>query len=109
MRIIDGIKIFTTLDVRNQVFLSNGIQKVTALNDEKCNQVTFVPKSPWRQPSDNEFEILTHNDQNKIPYQSIGIIKLPEVIRRNSHLLEIQISNTPEIIRFNILYPLLED
>jgi len=74
---IEGIKIYTAHYRPGQIMLSAGTERVTMLNGKPTQDPTFVPRVPWRPPTDTELNLLLGEDTNPA-YQSVGVVKLPK-------------------------------
>ncbi len=74
----DGIKIYTELDTRDRITLSEGTEMVQVLNNLPASNPTFVPKRPWYTPDTVEQKSIL-GSANEVPkYQSIGLYRMPQ-------------------------------
>ncbi len=74
----DGIKIYTELDTRDRITLSEGTEMVQVLNNLPASNPTFVPKRSWYTPDTVEQKSIL-GSVNEVPkYQSIGLYRMPQ-------------------------------
>lgn len=75
-----GMKIFSSLPVDERIELSQGTRQVPELNGLPAAENTFVPALPWRKMTKTEAGILLAKSDENLPYQSIGLWKLPATL-----------------------------
>jgi hypothetical protein len=77
MGITPGLRIYLDKQFKNRILLSDGVCKVETLNGIACKSPTYIPRKPWRNPTQEENEILAATKNDLSSHQIIGIVKLP--------------------------------
>ncbi|MCB9268418.1 MAG: hypothetical protein H6561_02480 [Lewinellaceae bacterium] len=75
-----GMKIFSALPADERIELSQGTKLVTSLNGQPAAEHTYVPTQPWRKMTRGEAEMLLAKPDEILPYQSIGLWKMPAAL-----------------------------
>ncbi|MBK8505710.1 MAG: hypothetical protein IPL46_28045 [Saprospiraceae bacterium] len=73
-----GIKIYTELNPKDCVTISQGTENVSILNGLPAQNPTFVPKRPWNKPGADQLKIIMGTVNEPPAYQSIGLYLLPQ-------------------------------
>ncbi len=85
----EGMKIFCESSLQGRVLLSNGIEEVKEINGMPCFQRAFLPKEPWRKPTETEIKLL-HSDGSGISdYQQLGLLTIPEKLKKSFQQLRL--------------------
>lgn len=95
-KLIEGIKVFTSLDKEKRILISSGTQKVDTLNDVPCSRTTFIPKHPWREPHQIEKELIFATNEDKELYQTVGIVRLNKDIEQKINTSRLRSIQSPE-------------
>jgi hypothetical protein len=77
MKVTAGLKIYLDRRVKDRLLLSDGVQRVDMLNGILCKSPTYIPRKPWRSPSEQEIDMLTAAKSDLSSHQTVGIVKLP--------------------------------
>ncbi|NND31852.1 MAG: hypothetical protein HKN76_04620 [Saprospiraceae bacterium] len=105
---IDGIKVYTKLSLQDRLSVSQGTETVELLNGKPTLAPTFVPREPWKPVSPNQLDQL-RGDTSKPPYQSIGLVRLPNHIRDLWKNTDIESATTEADIQRLPLHPLYSE
>lgn len=78
MLLQEGIRIYCPYLCKERVYISDG--QTSPGNLQSYRAGAFIPKKPWREPTDAENDLLLSN-QSSLEYQeNIGITKIPDSI-----------------------------
>lgn len=78
--VCDEIKVNLFIGSRDRVTKSNGSVMVSEINGTKCIEPTFVPKEPWVELDNEDYDKLISNNKKK--YNDISLVKLPNHLIR---------------------------
>ena len=84
------ILIHADQDILNRIELSSGTQLTEKLNGKTAAPGTFIPKAPWRKPSNEEQNILFATANDKPQFQSVGLVTMPAELKRKWQSLNIE-------------------
>lgn len=73
------IKLYTELQNPDDIItISEGISELYSLNNIKCKEPAYLPIENWRKLTSNELNSILASEEDKLNYQTIGLIKLSE-------------------------------
>jgi hypothetical protein len=76
------ISLFDDLPFADRLSLNNGVVEIDPSSYPQYSHPAFIPKTPWRAPTQTEKDILVVSD-NSSPIntsETIGIVKIPELL-----------------------------
>lgn len=91
MHLIKDLSVSIPKNLKDRLHLSNGVIETNRINGYMSKSRTFIPNTPWRNPSEKEWHSLElkENEQPTI-FTGICLEKLPKKFIRQFQLLEIE-------------------
>src|SRR5258708_31735596 len=81
-KLLEGLKIYFEEGMVDRIDLSDGTSEVNVLNGVPCVYPVFVPRKPWRTPSQRELSALLAGAEEMHQYQILAIVSLPGYIKK---------------------------
>jgi hypothetical protein len=80
MLLQEGIRIYCPHPCKDRVYISNGQTSPADSQLQFYRAGAFIPKKPWREPTDAEIDLLFSNQPDLEYQENIGITKIPDSI-----------------------------